>query len=212
MRHSFKVEGESCSVSEALKRASLSSTRPVFISDSGDNITAGAPGDGINFIDEAREFKAGRILYAQLYSPEAVSSCQARAIGETVAVSIGKTALQGAIKAKTKSTISSVGKDEEFTVILLQTPFMEILITDKRFPIADPAQFIEFGAPLLDYDIVIFKLGYLMPALRDLATRHIMAISEGCTTLNLSTLNYKRLEEPLFPIRDDFEPEFKVCP
>jgi microcystin degradation protein MlrC len=89
---------------------------------------------------------------------------------------------------------------------------MDLLITDKRFPIVDPARFIQYGAPLLNYDIVIFKLGYLMPELRDIATRHIMAISEGCTTLDLKSLSYKRLAEPLFPRRDNFEPDFKVNP
>jgi microcystin degradation protein MlrC len=212
MRHQFQVEGESCSISEALERASVSATRPVFISDSGDNITAGAPGETINFLADVRRIKAGRILYAQIYSPKGVITCQEHAIGEKLTIRFGDAVLEGVIKSVTNGSIDIVSRTEAFTVVLFQTPYMDLLITDKRFPIVDPARFIQYGAPLLNYDIVIFKLGYLMPELRDIATRHIMAISEGCTTLDLKSLSYKRLAEPLFPRRDNFEPDFKVNP
>jgi microcystin degradation protein MlrC len=52
--------------------------------------------------------------------------------------------------------------------------------------------------------IVVVKLGYLFPELRDNARMAIMALSPGFSDLRMEMLSFKRLRRPIFPLDRDF--------
>src|SRR5690606_30061034 len=55
VRHDFVLRMETAPVREGLERAAASAERPVYVSDSGDNTTAGAPGDLTGVLQAALE-------------------------------------------------------------------------------------------------------------------------------------------------------------
>ena len=49
------------------------------------------------------------------------------------------------------------------------------------------------------------KLGYLFPELTDIAPREILALSPGCSDLNLHRLPFQYVTRPIYPLDQDFE-------
>ena len=52
-------------------------------------------------------------------------------------------------------------------------------------------------------DIVIVKIGYLVPELYDMNKGWIMALTPGGVDQDLNRLGYKRIKRPMFPL-DEF--------
>ncbi len=52
----------------------------------------------------------------------------------------------------------------------------------------------------LAHKIVVTKLGYLFSELRDVAPRAIMALSPGFTNLNITSLPYRHVTRPIYPL------------
>ena len=52
--------------------------------------------------------------------------------------------------------------------------------------------------------MVVVKLGYLMPELRDAAPREILALSPGYADMDLTRLPYKYVTRPIFPLDGEF--------
>ena len=63
--------------------------------------------------------------------------------------------------------------------------------------------FKEVGLNPLDYKIVVVKLGYLYPELRDIAPVHLIALTSGFCNLDVRTLPYKKVHRPSFPLDMD---------
>ena len=53
--------------------------------------------------------------------------------------------------------------------------------------------------------VVVVKLGYLFPDLRQHAARAIMALSPGTSDLRLDRLPFERLQRPIFPLDGEFD-------
>ncbi len=52
----------------------------------------------------------------------------------------------------------------------------------------------------LDFKIVVVKLGYLYPELRDIAPVHLMALTSGFCNLDMRTLPFKNVHRPCYPL------------
>ncbi|MBS7611783.1 M81 family metallopeptidase, partial [Candidatus Bathyarchaeota archaeon] len=88
-RGEFKLEVEAGEVDDLIRVAKASMKKPVFISDSGDNVTAGAPGDVPIFIERLLAFKVEDAVVAGIYDPDAVRLCREAGLGGDVKTSIG---------------------------------------------------------------------------------------------------------------------------
>lgn len=97
---------------------------------------------------------------------------------------------------------------ESPTLAVLQVEGVTIVLTADRRAFASFADFRRAGIELLQHKIVVVKLGYLFPELRDHAPRAIMALSPGFTDLRLEMLPYQRVPRPIFPL--DREMEWQV--
>jgi microcystin degradation protein MlrC len=51
--------------------------------------------------------------------------------------------------------------------------------------------------------VIVVKLGYLFPELRDTAPYHIMALSPGFGDQRLDRLPYRDLHRPIYPLDPD---------
>jgi len=78
-----------------------------------------------------------------------------------------------------------------------------VLAADRR-AFASLGAFESAGINPLDRKVVVVKLGYLFPELRDNAPRAIMALSPGFTDLRMGSLPFERVARPLYPLDRDF--------
>jgi microcystin degradation protein MlrC len=89
-REDFKFVAPSGSLAECLAAAEASDKRPFFISDSGDNPTAGGAGDTSWTLGQVLAAPpAADVIYASITDPDAVATAVAAGVGATVTVEAG---------------------------------------------------------------------------------------------------------------------------
>ncbi len=86
------------------------------------------------------------------------------------------------------------------TLAVVQVEGVTLLLVKERRPFADLSSFQRARIDPLQHKIVVVKLGYLFPELRDNAPRAIMALSPGFTDLRLERLPYRHLRRPIYPL------------
>jgi len=209
-RHDFGFGVEVASVDESIRRAMASPERPVFISDSGDNVTAGGAGDIPLFAERLLALGANDGLVAGLTDPQAVRQCVTAGEGAEVNFSIGGKLdpVNGrplAVTGRVEHLSTAPGEhDREPTTAVVRVAGVSIILTaDRRF-FADRATIAATGVDPMQQKIVVVKQGYLFPDLADHAPRAIMALSPGATTLCLKELPYRQLPRSIFPLDSDF--------
>ncbi len=180
----------------------LADERPVFISDSGDNVTAGGAGDIPVLAERLLAMGAEDALVAGLTDRAAVETCRAAGEGATVRLSIG-----AKMDSRSSGPLNVEARVEHLRpgMAVAAVRGVRLLLTDTRRFLTDRAGIAASGIDPMRQKIVVVKQGYLFPDLADNAPRAIMALSPGATSLRLKELPYRRLRRPAFPLDDDFD-------
>ncbi len=200
-REGFVFDVESCSIDEAIDRALISDEKPVFISDSGDNPTAGATGDIPLFVERLLAKNVRDAVVGGIADAEAVRACTTAGLDTELTLSIG-----GKLD-KIHGTPLSVTERVVFlaeNAAVLRVEGVDVILTADRRPFVTPQQFEALNINLLSQEIVVVKLGYLFPALRDIAPKAIMALSPGISNEVIEDLPFHRVRRPIFPLDRDF--------
>lgn len=194
---------------ECLDKALSSIKHPFFISDSGDNPTAGGAGDVTWTLKEifARpEFKTGNgpsLIYASIPGPDLVRNAIKAGVGNHVEGYAGAKVdarfappllISGIVES-----IESGDKDAEVEVVV-RVGSMHIIVTQKRKPYHKEIDFTRLGLNPRKTDIVIVKIGYLEPELYAMRADWLLALTPGGVDQNLERLPYKRIQRPMFPL------------
>ncbi len=213
-RGDFKIRDETASVDEAIERAMEASEKPVFISDSGDNVTAGAPGDVTLIAKRLLDLGALKALVAGITDREAVLKCAAAGKGARIALSIG--GKLDSVHSEPLNVRVKVEYVNRKDLALVNADGIRILLQADRRCMADRASIESGGIDPMKQNIVVVKQGYLFPDLSDHAPRAIIALSPGATDLRLERLKFKYLSRPIFPLDPDFtwspgSAECKLC-
>ena len=82
-RTEFRFGSRSGSVDECIRAAKEAPVRPVVISDSGDNPTAGAAGDVPYVLERLLALGATDAVFASIADPAAVARCRSAGIGSS---------------------------------------------------------------------------------------------------------------------------------
>ena len=78
-----------------------------------------------------------------------------------------------------------------------------MLVTDRRWAFTLLRDFQLAGIDPLAHKIVVVKLGYLFPELRDAAPREILAMTPGYNDMDLTRLPWRYETRPIFPLDRD---------
>ena len=208
-RNDFAFVAPTGSLTECLDKAIASKKRPFFISDFGDNPTAGGAGDVTWTLKEilARpEFKkAGgpSLIYASIPGPELVKKAIAAGVGGQVEDYVGakvdaRFAPPILLSGKVKS-IQYGDRDAEVEVAVL-VGSVHVIVTQKRKPYHKERDFTRLGLNPRESDIVVVKIGYLEPELYAMKADWLLALTVGGVDQNLERLPYKRIQRPMFPL------------
>ena len=197
--YKFLIEAEESE--ECVRRALEGNEKRIFITDSGDNTTAGAEGDRteiLNLFLKASPKK--RVCVAGITDFHTVNTCWDMPDGEEIWLdkfgALGKIKSHGEILGWTKEII---GKS-----LTVRFGNVDAVFTELRSAFIEKGNFDAAKVALSDYDIVVVKLGYLFTELKPFADRELFALSEGASCVELSKLGLKRIIRPMFPL-DEFE-------
>ena len=205
-RHEFDFGTPSGTIDECIAAALAVSDAPVFLSDSGDNVTAGAVGDLPLVLERLLAHDVANALVAGLCDAEAVAQCQQGGVGATIDVTLGGKldTTHGKPLPVPAKVINLIFSGEDATHAILQVDGVTVIVTSQRQGFTTVADFTNAGVDPLAYKIVVVKLGYLFPELIAIAAQAWMALSPGASDLDLARLPYQRIARPMFPTDQQF--------
>lgn len=208
-RKQFTFVAPTGSLDECLAKAFASKTPPFFISDSGDNPTAGGAGDvtwTLQQILARPEFKSpdGPVLiYASIPAPELIKKAVAAGVGNKVegyaGAAVDARYAPPLLLSGTVESIFSGDKNAEVEAVI-KTGSVRIIITQKRKPYHKEEDFTRLGLQPRKADIVVVKIGYLEPELYAMKNGWMLALTPGGVDQKLDRLQYKRIKRPMFPV------------
>jgi microcystin degradation protein MlrC len=214
VRNEFEFVAPVASLGECLDMAVASTERPFIISDMGDNPTAGGAGDvtwTLTEILKRPEFKTEKgpsLIYASLPGPEFVAKAVAAGVGGKVEGFAGAAVdARYAPPVKLSGTVKAVfhGDPNAETEVVVQVGSVNVIVTKKRKPYHYEKDFIQLGLNPRETDILVVKIGYLVPELYDMRAGWIMAQTPGGVDQDLERLGYKRINRPMFPLDKDMK-------
>lgn len=214
VRNEFEFVAPTKSYEEALELALASDKKPFMLSDMGDNPTAGGAGDVTWTLTELlkrEEFhKAGgkTLIYASIPGPGLVEKAVEVGVGGTVSAPVGAAIDNRYAPPLTLTgTVTAIkhGDVHAETEVVVQVDNISVIVTKKRKPYHNESDFTDLNLKPRETDIVVVKIGYLVPELYNMRGDWIMALTPGGVDQDLNRLGHKRIIRPMFPLDADME-------
>lgn len=212
VRNEFEFVAPVATLHEALDAAVASDDKPFMISDSGDNPTAGGAGDVTWTLAELLqrpEFQSAdgpSVIYASIPDREFADRALEIGVGGRIDRPAGARVddrysppvqLSGVIQS-----VSEEDPDAEIEVVV-RVGSIDVIVTRKRKPYHYESDFARLGLNPRETDIVIVKIGYLVPELYDMRGGWLMALTPGGVDQDLERLPYERIQRPMIPFDMD---------
>ncbi|TFG75487.1 MAG: M81 family peptidase [Flavobacteriales bacterium] len=220
VRNDFEFVAPTATLEQSLDLALGSKAHPYFISDMGDNPTAGGAGDvtwTLKEILSREEFKSQKgpsVIYASIPGPELVEKALVAGVGASIEAYVGAAVdHRFAPPVKLSGTIMAIeqGDINAETEVVVKVGSINVIVTKKRKPYHRESDFTRLGLNPRETDIIIVKIGYLVPELYDMRADWIMALTPGGVDQDLERLDYKRINRPMFPLDSEMErPDLKA--
>ena len=213
-RNEFVFVAPTASLEESLDMALASEKNPFIISDMGDNPTAGGAGDVTWTLEQilARpEFKpedGPTLIYASLPGPELVAAAVEVGIGGQVDELAGAAIDDRyAPPIRLKGTVEAIkhGDQHAETEVVVKVGSVHVIVTKKRKPYHHESDFTDLDLKPRAADIVVVKIGYLVPELYEMRADWIMALTPGGVDQDLERLDYQRINRPMYPLDKEME-------
>lgn len=184
--------------------------RPYFISDSGDNPTAGGTGDvtwTLNELvgDHALVTGPLRIVHASVFDPAAVAAAVGAGVGQPFDawVGAGVDSLHcGPVRLQGEVHSVYHGDPVAGAQAVIRVGSVFSVLTERRKPFHKRKDFAVLGIDLEEFDIVVVKIGYLEPELFEAARGWMLALTPGGVNQDLGSLGHRRLAYGVFPFED----------
>jgi microcystin degradation protein MlrC len=193
--------------------------RPYFISDSGDNPTAGGAGDVAYTLQRLLahpDLAAGRAtaIWASAVDPDAVARCLAAGEGAAVDLAVGgafgSTQWRVAVRGNVGRVLRGdpVGGD----IAVVASGGVRAILTSRRKPYHFVRDLQALDLDPARHDLTVVKIGYLVPDLFAAAKGWILGLTPGGVDQDIVRLGHRDLERPIYPLdpempAPDFAPE-----
>lgn len=211
-RHEFHFTGTALEPEEAVREVMAVKGKPCFITDSGDNCTAGGPGCNTFILRQfmaLEDYADKRILFACISDEGCANQLADHALGSAVSFDLGID--EDALSAKVSLNATILAKGELHhhygdqtaigscvTVRLKDRP-IDIVIAQKAVSFAEKAQY-DYAGINMDYDVIVVKQGYLYPELKQAANYFVMSLTDGATNQRTEKIKYQKILRPMYPI------------
>ncbi len=221
-RHDFQLRMEHHPVAGGLAAAAASTAWPTYVSDSGDNVTAGAGGDLTDVLQTALDMPGlDDPVVLGIFAPDTVRLCREAGVGATVAIDLGSEHVTAPRRLRrVMVTVEAEGDAIRPPGIDRLNPNLSIsagawvrvrigsaLVTFHAVHsyIGAPALLRAMGIDPVSHKVYIVKFGYLLPQTEDVAARHILLVSGGAADMAFDRLSWHQIARPAFPMDPDME-------
>ncbi len=192
-------------IDDAIKMALKISPETVYISDSGDNTTGGAAGDVPFVLERLVKHSVTNAVVAGITDRDAVRQCYDAGEGANVRLTVGGKLDPIFGKPYTFDAIIEKVQNTSYndTAAIVNLNGIKVVLLSQRRSFTRVNDFEELGIDPLGHQIVVVKLGYLFPELREIAPHNIMALTPGTAFQKLELLPYKKIQRPMYPVDPD---------
>ena len=199
----YKLAVENGSIDDCVDKALKTTAKRVFISDSGDNTTAGADGRSLivlNAFVNRLPFNK-KVCISGITDDALIAKAKAEGF-KTFPYQVNGQEIIFTVK----NTGKILGWAKEIIGDCLTATYqnIDVIFTEKRSAFISEENFTEAGVSLNDYDIVTVKLGYLFSELHPFCDKHYFALTDGSSCVDIRRFNYKKLVRPLYPLDTHF--------
>ena len=201
VREKFEFVAPVATLDECLDSAIKSTKHPFIISDTGDNPTAGGAGDvtwTLEKILKRPEFMnvdGPSLIYASIPGPEFVKKAIEAGVGgrveEYAGAQVDNRYSPPILLSGTVQSIKHGDKNAE-TEVVVKIGSVYVIVTGKRKPYHYEKDFTDLGLQPRETDIVVVKIGYLVPELYDMRADWIMALTPGGVDQDLERLELQK--------------------
>lgn len=214
VRKDFDFVAPTVYLDEALKTALASDKKPFIISDMGDNPTAGGAGDvtwTLHELYKNPQFKSGKgksFIYASIPGKDFVEQAKELGVGSKIEATAGADVDHNwAPPVKISGTITAIyeGHPDAKTEVVVQNGNTSVIVTERRMAYHYEKDFEKLGLNPRETDVLIVKIGYLVPDLYNMRGDWLMALTPGGVDQDLHRLEYKNIIRPMFPFDPDME-------
>jgi microcystin degradation protein MlrC len=148
------------------------------------------------------------LIYASIPGPEMILAAEGVGVGGTVSAKVGAIVddrfsppitLNGTVEAIHKGDVHAE------TEVVVRVGSIRVIVTKKRKPYHYEKDFTNLGLSPRKADIVVVKIGYLVPELYEMRGDWIMALTPGGVDQDLDRLGYKRIKRPMFPFDQNLD-------
>ena len=219
VRNEFDFVAPTTTLDDALSQSFIylknkKDDKPFIISDMGDNPTAGGAGDVTWTLDKLLkrpEFKSKNgpeLIYASIPGPDLIKKALNTKLGEKVSGYVGaKVDSRFSPPILLKGTLKAVHlRDKNADVeVVIQVGSIKVIVTNRRKPYHYISDFTNLNLKPLTTDILMVKIGYLVPELYDIRGDWVMALTPGGVDQDLERLGYKNIKRPMYPLDKDMD-------
>lgn len=207
-RHELAFDVPTADIDSAIRSALSAPESTVFITDSGDNTTAGAAGDGTLVLERLLAHGVEDAVVAGIVDPEAVAAAERAGVGGAVDVMVGgkldtvfsaPLRVRGIVTYITPRTAENRAPGAKRPAVV-EVDGLKLVLLNRRRSFTSPGDFAEVGIDPLQHRIVVVKLGYLFQGLRDIAPATIMALTPGFAYQVVENLPYRSVRRPVYPL------------
>ena len=176
---------------------------PVLVSDSADNVTAGAAGDNAYMLNRFLKSGIKKALFAAIVDPVSVQKCIGGRAGDVIDIEIGAAFDTDSETCRMNgAVIKTVTADQENQSVTLSYQGIDVLLFAQRKPVPTEEVLNSHGLSLYDYQILVVKQGYLTPELEAAAKHSVLALTPGNCDQRVDRLKFKKVRRPLYPLDD----------
>lgn len=214
-RREFEFEAEMVAPEQAVEAALAAGEKPVVISDSGDNTTAG--GTGMNTVMLDLFLKRGgldgkKVLVSTIHDPKAYATLAAMDIGAPVDLMLGAGVDEHSRPVRIRGVVKSKGGTLLYLPIRANTKpvaglvtvslgDVDVTVTEVPDSFTDLDQAVAGNFDPRDYDVIVIKQAYQFPDIVALAKKQILALTGGATYQDLLAIRdaYTKIPWTIYP-------------
>ena len=218
-RHDFEFVAPTTDIEDAFNKAFnylkiREDKKPFIISDMGDNPTAGGAGDvtwTLNKILNMDEFKRSdspKLIYASIPGPDLINNAFKVGVGNYVEGMVGAMVdNRYSPPIKIKGIVHSLKQGDRNAELeaVVKVNNVYVIVTYKRKPYHYISDFTNLDLDPSSSDLLVVKIGYLVPELYDIRGDWVMALTPGGVDQDLERLGYQNIKRPMYPLDKDMD-------
>ena len=212
LRDQFWVSARN-EVSDAVSQAVEAESGLIILSDTGDSVYGGAPGDSTIILRELLDRKIPCPAFVPIIDPEALETALATGVGGDVTIELGGkvdsvfsrpvrvTARVAATSNGVTVNLVSRGICDLRRTALLEAGEVRIVVLDHRsFAINHPVLYTHLGLDVADAKMVVVKTASNFQFFKRWRNALIRVNTPGMTQSDLTAFEWKRIPRPIYPL------------